>query len=274
MNNHDLPDDYDITKYDRPSVAADIAVFTVRKKPCESYRHLSGADLSVLLVRRREPPFRDMISLPGGFCCREETIEQTAQRKLHEKTGVSGLPLSLLCNFSAYGRDPRGWIISCAYWTVVEFSCAVTDSADAAWYDVKLTEDGPETVLELMDDFGKVSRARFKISQNTELYNQPAQVETIDSGGIAFDHAEIIVRGILQLRESLEKPYAAFRLLPSAFTLSQLQQVYEAILDKRLLMSNFRRKIAPYVEETGQTETGAGHRPSKLFRGKKSDESL
>ena len=68
--------------------------------------------LSVLLVKRTEEPFEKMLALPGGFCCREETIEGTAFRKLKEKTGVDNPPLSLLCNLSRLGRDPRGWIMS------------------------------------------------------------------------------------------------------------------------------------------------------------------
>ena len=66
--------DYDITKYDRPSVAADIVVFTVRRSDSESYRHLSNPVLSVLLVKRTEEPFENMIALPGVFCCRDEKV--------------------------------------------------------------------------------------------------------------------------------------------------------------------------------------------------------
>ena len=67
---------------------------------------------------------------------------------------------------------------------------------------------------------------------------------------------------------SLDQPYAAFRFLPEGFTLTQLQQIYEMILEKKLLMANFRRKILPYVEETDEIERGAGHRPSRLYRKK------
>lgn len=264
---NDLPENYNINDYDRPSVAADIAAFTIRKTPCETYRHLSGVSLSVLMVKRKEPPYKDCLALPGGFAVRTETIEETARRKLAEKTGVTNLPLSLLYNSSAIGRDPRGWVISCGYWSLVECSSADITEENAAWYDVRFVR-GDECRLELIADDGNITSARMKISDNVSLYNEAAEIETLDSAGIAFDHAEIIVRAILQLRSSLEQPYAAFRLLPESFTLTELQQVYEAILDKSLLMANFRRKIAPYVEETGVVETGAGHRPSKLFKAK------
>lgn len=259
--------DYDITKYDRPSVAADIVVFTLRKSESESYRHLAKPVLSVLLVRRTEEPFDNKLALPGGFCCREETIEETAFRKLKEKTGVDCPPLSLLCNLSRFGRDPRGWIISCCYWTVIEYTEATKDK-NAEWYEISLRESGDKYTLVLTDDNGTEYISEVRINNPNELYNQSVKAE-IPKNSLAFDHAEIIVNALLKLRSSLEKPYAAFRLLPEKFTLTDLQQVYEAILDKKLLMANFRRKIAPYVEETGSIEGGAGHRPSKLFTKKK-----
>lgn len=259
--------DYDITKYDRPSVAADIVVFTVRKQEGESYRHLSTPELSVLLVKRTEEPFKNMLALPGGFCCREETIEETALRKLKEKTGVDPQPISQLCNLSKLGRDPRGWIISCCYWTVVEYAQTSLEK-NARWYRVSLEEAEGAYSLVLTDDDGKDYVSTVRLKDTGELYNQSAQAD-IPRNSLAFDHAEIIVRALLKLRSSLEKPYAAFRLLPEKFTLTELQQVYEAVLDKKLIMANFRRKIAPYVEETGDIEGGAGHRPSKLFTGRK-----
>ena len=255
--------DYDITKYDRPSVAADIVVFTVRKSSSESYRHLSKPVLSVLLIKRTEEPFDKMLSLPGGFCCRQETIEETAFRKLKEKTGVECPPLSLLCNLSKLGRDPRGWIISCCYWTVIEYTKATTEK-NAEWYEISLKEADGKYTLVLTDDDGREYVSEVKLNNTNELYNQSAEAD-IPQNSLAFDHAEIIVNALLKLRNSLEKPYAAFRLLPEKFTLTDLQQIYEAVLDRKLIMANFRRKIAPYVEETGDIEGGAGHRPSKLF---------
>ena len=94
---------YCIKDFEQPSVAADIVVFTIRKTESESYRKLSTATLSVLLVKRKEWPEEGKLALPGGFCCKEETIEETASRKLQEKAGVTGVPLALLCNLSKLG---------------------------------------------------------------------------------------------------------------------------------------------------------------------------
>ncbi len=259
-----LPENYNINDYDRPSVAVDIAVFTIRKKPCETYRHLSEMSLSVLLIKRKEEPYKNYLSLPGGFTIRTETIEETAKRKLYEKTGVKNVPISLLYNSSAMGRDPRGWIISCGYWTLIEKSQAVITEENASWYDIKFVY-GKESFLELSSETGEVYKVKFNIGNDIELYNEALQIQTSENDFIAFDHAEIIARALIQLRNSLDTPYPAFRLLPPLFTLTELQQVYETILDKPLLMANFRRKVMSYVEGTDEIKAGAGHRPSKLF---------
>ena len=91
------------------------------------------------------------------------------------------------------------------------------------------------------------------------------EISIEDSGGIAFDHARIIAYGIERLRNKIEYTDIAFSLMPRYFTLTELQQVYEVILDKELLKANFRRKIADRVEETNRYRKAAGHRPSKLY---------
>ncbi|GAE87969.1 Nudix-related transcriptional regulator NrtR [Acetivibrio straminisolvens JCM 21531] len=90
--------------------------------------------------------------------------------------------------------------------------------------------------------------------------------EIVESNGIAFDHAKIIQYAIERLRNKIEYTDIAFNLMPARFTLTELQQVYEVILDKELLKANFRRKIADMVIETNEYTKDAGHRPSKLFK--------
>ena len=88
---------------------------------------------------------------------------------------------------------------------------------------------------------------------------------------MVFDHAKIIVRSLLELRELMEYDLRiAFDLLPETFTLAQLQNTIEKVKDKDLISANFRRKIADYVEETGEIIEGQWHRPAMLFRVRKS----
>jgi len=105
-----------------------------------------------------------------------------------------------------------------------------------------------------------------KITKTVEGRVTRVQREIVESNGIAFDHAKIIEYGIERLRNKIMYTDIAFNLMPELFTLTELQKVYEIILDKKLLKANFRRKIAPMVIETDEYTKDAGHRPSKLFK--------
>lgn len=108
--------------------------------------------------------------------------------------------------------------------------------------------------------------ANIKIVKTVEGKVTKIEREIIDSNGIAFDHAKIIEYGINRLKSKIEYTDIAFNLVPELFTLTELQQVYEVILDTELLKANFRRKTADMVIETNEYTKDAGHRPSKLFR--------
>ncbi len=87
-------------------------------------------------------------------------------------------------------------------------------------------------------------------------------------GGVAFDHGRIIAYGLERLRGKLQYTDLALHLMPEHFTLTQLQQVYEVILDREMPAAAFRRKAAPLVEETPNYTENKGHRPSRLYRKK------
>ena len=123
-------------KYEKPSLTADIIVFRRRQKPTE---------IDVMLIRRKNPPFKDHWALPGGFSEPGETIEQTAARELEEETGVTGLTLELVGIYSKPGRDPRGWTVSAAYMAVAGEDdvkpAAADDAKEVGWKKVKF-QDG------------------------------------------------------------------------------------------------------------------------------------
>ena len=95
---------------------------------------------------------------------------------------------------------------------------------------------------------------------NLSIYTQ------ILKSDLAFDHAKILIYAIERLKNKVEYTTIAFSLMPEKFTLTELQRVYEILLDKSLFKANFRRKIADMVIETEEYEESAGHRPSKLFK--------
>ena len=204
--------------YPRPAVTVDVVIFTLRE-----------GDLQVLLVRRKSPPFQGMWAIPGGFIRIDESLEEAALRELEEETGVRDVYIEQLYTFGDPNRDPRGRVITVAYFALVPADAvhprAGSDAAEARWWS---------------------------------MYNLPP---------LAFDHDRILAYALQRLRYKLEYTAVGFELLPETFTLSELQAAYEVILGEELDKRNFRRKIlgAGILEETGGYRTGEG-RPAKLYR--------
>lgn len=278
---------YDINKYERPSLAADIAVFTMMEAEAQdfNYRKLSPRELKVLLVKRGREPYAGQWALPGGFVRAGETVEQAAKRELLEETGVCQAYLEHSGTFSEPDRDPRGWIVSEAFMALVNsddrtgFKPAPGgDAADAAWFSVSLKKTGEqmrqkEAMCEMEYELTLTSSddiclsAKIRQQSIFEHYHQTSRYEVLSSGGIAFDHAKLITCMVKRLRRNVTLDMrSVFDVLPEAFTLTELQNAYEIIMDTEVLKPNFRRSVMPYVEETESTVMTGGHRPSKMYR--------
>jgi len=288
-------ENYNLEQFERPSVATDIVAFAVMQDGEQSnIRKLANRELKLLLIKRSQFPYKGAWALPGGFLRPGETIEETAKRELLEETGVENPFLHLAGVYSETGRDPRGWIISNSFISLINAeNCTLradTDAWDAAWFCVKLQSDNTSSdnststtkmikhTLTLSFDSAS-SDSNIKGDENIEIkaivsekstrkgYNHVSSYQIVDSGELGFDHAKIIVQSLLELRDMMEYDLRiAFDLLPESFTLAQLQSTIEKVTDKKFLSANFRRKVAEYVEETGEIIEGYGHRPAMLFR--------
>ncbi len=123
---------YDDSKYPKPSLTADNIIFYKNK---------------VLLIKRGGHPFIGKWAFPGGFANKNEPLEMTAKRELEEETGLTDIPSSLLNIYSTPGRDPRGWVVSAAYLSIIDDEKEVKgldDAADAKWFEIndqKLVSD-------------------------------------------------------------------------------------------------------------------------------------
>ncbi len=282
MNEDEFLRQYDQQQYDRPSIAVDMAVFSILKDNASNYRKLPKLSLAVLLIERGEHPFKNSWALPGGFVRKGETTEQAARRELEEETGIRSADLRQLMVFSDPQRDPRGWIISSSFTALTEMDCALisgNDARQAEWFvcrydkiagnvsrkgenDYELSE-----VYKLSLDSHKTKLyAIVKVIRKVSLYRQEISYSIIENYGLAFDHAKIIAHAVMELRRDIERSADAFRFLPETFTLNSIQQVYETILGKKLLTANFRRKIAPYVLPTEQKTEARGHRSARLYK--------
>lgn len=156
MKTYEMSDDekeflagYDLTKYDRPSVAADVVVFSVMKDDeCEDARRLQEKRLKILLIRRGGFPYKGSWAMPGGFCRKGEDVIDSARRELCEETGIDDAYVKLVGVYGEPGRDPRGWVISSTYMALMNArAChlkAGDDAQDARWFTVELTDISTE----------------------------------------------------------------------------------------------------------------------------------
>jgi len=209
--------------YDAPiGLTADPVVFTL----------LDGR-LSVLLARRFEEPQRGMFALPGGFVGTDESPEQTAERKLREKTGVGSVHLEQLRTYADPSRDPRGWLPSIAYLALV---------APEA-----LPEQRPEG-------------------------REPSWHPVDDLPELALDHELIVDDGLWRLRARVADKTWFVRvgggLLPERFTLGQAQRLYEALSGETVDPANFRRdvKATGLLADTGEQRSEGPGRPGRVYR--------
>jgi len=273
---------YDITKFDRPSVTVDILLLSIIDEETNNYRKLPEKNLELLLIKRLDHPYKNKWALPGGFVKIYESLETTAYRELLEETNVSGIYLEQLYTYGNLKRDPRGRIISTAYMSLVDSQKLTvkpgTDSVATKWFKVDINlintekEVSDSVIIEFKDyelilnNNDIILKAVIRNVKKITGNKVETSKEILLNNDIAFDHADIIQYGIARLRNKVEYSSIAFNLMPSTFTLSELQKVYEAILDKDLLKANFRRKVSKMVTETSKsTGSNIGHKPAKLF---------
>lgn len=216
--------------YPRPALTVDCIIFG-----------LDEEGLKVLLIERGHPPFQGHWALPGGFVEINEDLESAARRELEEETGVKNVFIEQLFTFGQPNRDPRGRVVSVAYYALVNLSDhpveAASDASSAGWF----------------------------------------KLETLPN--LAFDHDEILKMAFHRLQAKVRYQPIGFELLPEKFTLSALQHLYEIILNiegtdkgyiknkKVLNKRNFRTKILKMniLKKVGRQKKVA-HRPAFLYR--------
>lgn len=263
---------YNPNNYDRLSLTTDILLFSVSSKPEENYRKLSKKYFSVLLVKRNTHPFKNKWCLPGGFMKIDEDIEESPKRILAKETNLHNIYMEQLYTFGKVNRDPRMRVVSTAYMALVDKNMLKdTLSPNASWFNITLLEDEKTLNLNLDNDDNVHLNIKYKKILEDETSGK-YKLEIVKNDDLAFDHADVIPYGIERLKNKIEYTDIVFNMMPEYFTLGELQQVYEIILNKKLLDPAFRRIISNKVEKTDKLKTGGGHRPSALFKYKRKHE--
>lgn len=272
---------YEPNKYPKASYTVDNLIFTLQSDD-QVQNRLPRMHLKLLMIKRKNHPDLGQWALPGGFIDMNENLEVSAARELYEETGLNNVYLEQLYTYGDVNRDKRDRIISTAFLALVnnEFTDLNPgdDAADAKWFSVHLealskhklhNETGyiyEKTVrLSLISGDIKISSTlRYMKAVDGKLVKRSVQQD--DSNGIAFDHGKIILNGIDRLKNKIEYTDIVFNLLPELFTLSELQQVYELILEKQYSKSNFQRKFKHLITETKEVRSGKGYRPAALYK--------
>ena len=208
-------------EFERPGLTVDCVIFGL---------DLEEETLKVILIQRDVEPYEGGWAIPGGFVRRGETLMEAASRELEEETGIEDVFLEQLYTFGDPNRDPRGWIVSVAYYALVSPDKhrihATADARQAKWFPVT-----------------SVPR-------------------------LAFDHQDILDKALERVRGKLTYAPLGFELLPQKFTIKQLQKVYEIVLGRTLDNRNFRKKIfaMDVLRELGEMQKGVPHRAARLYR--------
>ncbi len=243
-------------RHARPALTVDVALFTARKD-----------ELCVLLVQRKNDPFKGSFALPGGFVEENEPLERAALRELREETNVSDIHIEQLGAFGDPGRDPRGHTVSIVYVGFVMAAPMVRagdDAASAVWQPVsslllESKSNGTIKKTPAAKNGGKNSSAKNAVAPRR---SRKALLP------LAFDHGPIVRRA----RHHLEELLLHFRgtrldVVPEHFTLSELQHVYEAVLGRPFNAKSFRaRLLALDLVESVTDEQEARVQAKRLYR--------
>ena len=257
---------YNSMKYDKLSMTVDILLFSVSNEETTNYRKTDKKKMSILLVKRENHPFKDKWCLPGGFVRMDEDLDDAPARILKNETNIDDVYLEQLYTFGNVNRDPRMRIVSTSYIGLVDKNRIYNNVGDnASWFDIVFCSEH-DSIVDITLNNG-VDTIEFSIEKvlrekTTDRYSFKVK----ENKSLAFDHPQVILSGIERLKNKVNYTDIVFNMMPELFTLSELQQVYEVILGKKLLDPAFRRIIADKVVKTDKMKTGGGHRPSVLFK--------
>lgn len=207
-------------KYSRQGIHVITSIFTVDK-----------GVLKILLIKRKNNPYKDMWALVGGALYNDEDLVDGVRREIYEKTGISDIELNLCDVFGDKDRSPVMRMVAISYIGIidssrVEFLTETMKTSDAKWFDID---------------------------------NIPS---------LAYDHNKILKRSISFLKKKILETDILRSLYPKGFTIPELQKVYEAILSKKLDRRNFRKKILSmdFIVDTCCEVNFVGKKKAKLYQ--------
>jgi len=188
-------------------------------------------ELKVLLIKSDLEEFSGLYSLLGDLVRPDEDLEDASYRVLRDRTGMDDVFLEQVHTFGSLGRHPSGRVITTAYYSLID-----------------------------------IKHHNLKLNHNDLHWHSVNDIKDL-----AFDHKRILDTCLKRLREQVMDHPVVFNLLPEKFSLRELQDLYQSILDIDLDRRNFRKKIAikDWLVDLNEMENNVPHRPGKLYALKK-----
>lgn len=265
---------YSDSKYEKPSVTVDAVIFRLINKENNNYRKLPEKKLQVFLTKRDYPPFKNYFAAVGTFIDLNNELSESMKLCVKNKVNLDNFYHEQLFTFGDKSRDPRTRVISVSYLLLTNENSVLTNGE---WFDIDLKQTSCERKQKENGYLQKQTINLTLKNENLTLENQllielektsleeKKQIQ-IKNSTLAFDHIKIIFYALERLKNKLEYTDIIFNLLPEKFTLTELKQCYEVILNEKLLDANFRRKTSKMVQATNEFVRGKGHRSSQLFK--------
>lgn len=269
--------------YEKPSVTMDIVLFTLGEKESDTLgRKNKEKELKILLVKENKDFSTTEWRVPGGFLRADENLYERVQKKIKKVSGIDDIYFEQLYTWGDTNTSLDKRVISISYMGLINNKRLKEniENDNVAWFSVK-----KESI-----DKQKISNKEVRYKYRISLINEERKViikydliekikirafdreisyeynASIGEDLLTFDYLKVIDYAIERMKNKVQYTAIAFSLLPKLFTLTELQQVYEILLGRKLIKSNFRRWVSKIVEETDKTKKEGAHRPSRLFK--------
>jgi 8-oxo-dGTP diphosphatase len=200
----------------------------------------------------------DFWSLPGGFVRQDESIDQAARRILEQRTGITDIYLEQFHVFGNKDRSNLGFFDRISELNEEAFVAHHFNRKELEWITKRFVSIGYYALV----DISKVIPVRMETDQSVEWYdiqNLPPMI---------MDHNDIVASALVSLQQNLDQKLIAFNLLPETFTMNELQEIYEVVLNKTFVRSNFQKKVLDLnvLERLEKKFTGKPNKAPYLYR--------
>ena len=240
------------------NVKINVVIFTTDNKERKDVRKLREKKLQIVLDENNNLPTFDINN--------KEEAKITACNKIIEMFGISKFYIEQLYTWADPQYYDETHEILITYLVIINKNNIQKNVENLSFYDITIEDEDANFQKVILESEKK--KIEYKIETYTIRERDSIEYMNRLSGDseISELNAIIIHTGLKRLRNRIDNTNIAFSFLEDEFTISELQQVYEIILDKKLVSANFRKKIEPMIKKTDQIVKESAYRPSARYK--------